>query len=137
MKAYELNVGDWIGAGYVSKVTGIDLGTDAIRLAGNIGWFKTNEHYPVAIEPEMFHLNGFSCHRDLDGVATYLHEADDYLVELQAYEEGDHWRVRIQRGPEASVSIKARYVHELQHAMRLMGLHDMANNFKIKEGSEE
>lgn len=80
----------------------------------------------------MFHLNGFSEHKDLDGVATYLNEADDDLVELQAYKEGNRWRFRLQRGPEAVVSIKAQYVHELQHAMRLMGLNDMANNFIIE-----
>ena len=135
MKTTELAICDWISpwsrvvALYAGQVETVDHGFHRLR--------KDSQVSPLEIKAEMFHLNGFSEHKDLDGVATYLNEADDYLVELQAYKERDRWRFRIQRGPEAVVSIKARYVHELQHAMRLMGLHDMANNFKVKEGVEQ
>lgn len=33
-------------------------------------------------------------------------------------------------------SIKLRYVHEFQHAMRLVGLADLADNFKVMEGGD-
>ncbi|MBQ8958143.1 MAG: hypothetical protein IJ057_06535 [Bacteroidales bacterium] len=92
---------------------------------------------PMPIAPETYRAIGFSCHTDLDGVETWLHEDPECLCELQAYKEGNRWRFRIQRGPEAVVSIKAQYVHELQHAMRLMGLNDMADNFKVKEGGDQ
>ena len=30
----------------------------------------------------------------------------------------------------------ANYVHQLQHAVRVMGLADLADNFKIEKGGE-
>ena len=130
MKTTELAICDWISpwsrvvALYAGQVETVEHGFHRLR--------KDHQVSPLPITAEMFHLNGFSEHKDLDGVATYLNEADDDLVELQAYKEGNRWRFRLQRGPEAVVSIKAQYVHELQHAMRLMGLNDMANNFIIE-----
>ncbi|MBQ0088527.1 MAG: hypothetical protein KBT27_04250 [Prevotellaceae bacterium] len=32
----------------------------------------------------------------------------------------------------AMISIQIKYVHELQHALRLCGLNDLADNFKIE-----
>ena len=133
----ELNVHDWVKVHNTCDRI-IRVGKTTIDVIGYLGIPAASFHLaPIAIEPEMFQLNGFGNYPDLDGVACYLHEDPDNLCELQAYKEGEFWRFRIQRGPEASVSIRARYVHELQHAMRLMGLHDMANNFKIKEGSNQ
>ena len=136
MTTIELMIGDWVDI-FPDYCQILSIDKKGRICTTTVSNYKVKSDIGLFIREEMFHLSGFSCHRDLDGVATYLNEADDYLVELQAYEEGDHWRFRIQRGPEASVSIRARYVHELQHAMRLMGLHDMANNFKIKEGSNQ
>lgn len=129
-------VGDWVDI-FPDYCQILSIRKNGRICTTEVSNYKVERDIGMFISEEMFRLNGFSCHRDLDGVATYLNESDDYLVELQAYKEGDHWRFRIQRGPEASVSIKTRYVHELQHAMHLMGLHKMAVNFKIKEGSEE
>lgn len=119
----------------------VTLGEDAFEKCSDNGTRFINKDElvlvgPIPIAPETFRAIGFSCHPDLDGVETWLHEDSEDLCELQAYKEGNRWRFRIQRGPEAVVSIKAQYVHELQHAMRLMGLHDMANNFKVQEGGD-
>ena len=155
MKPYELMIGDWVttpfvpflGKNLTERVEYLESSAIAenckrliaVKLSGTfLEMDSSNVRVePVRIEPEMFQLNGFGNYPDLDGVACYLHEDPYNHGELQAYKEGDFWRFRIQRGPEASVSIRARYVHELQHAMRLMGLHDMANNFKIKEGGNQ
>lgn len=136
MRANDFMIGDWVDI-FPTYCQILSIGKKGRLYTTEVSNYKVETDIGVFISEEMFHLNGFSEHRDLDGVATYLNEADDYLVELQAYKEGDHWRFRIQRGPEAVVSIKARYVHELQHAMRLMGLHDMANNFKVQEGDNQ
>ena len=136
MRANDFMIGDWVDI-FPTYCQILSIGKKGRLYTTEVSNYKVETDIGVFIQEEMFHLNGFSEHRDLDGVATYLNETDDYLVELQAYKEGDHWRFRIERGPEAVVSIKARYVHELQHAMRLMGLHDMANNFKVKEGGDQ
>ena len=134
MKPAELMINDWVMFQDPDTQETEMHQIEQDDFTGSDGFFHMFIGVPIL--EEMFNFNGFSEHKDLDEVATYLNEAEDYLLELQAYKEGDHWRFRIQRGPEAVVSIKARYVHELQHAMRLMGLYDMADNFKVQKGGD-
>lgn len=132
----ELMIGDWIETfPYYSQVL-------SIGKKGRI-WTTKASNYEVkwasgiTLTVEMLLKNGFRCYNEKNCAPVYLNECDDR--ELTIYQEGCDiysWRIRIQRGPDASVSIRTRYVHELQHAMRLMGLHDMANNFKVQEGGD-
>ncbi|MBR5377989.1 MAG: hypothetical protein IK135_02605 [Bacteroidales bacterium] len=137
MKTNELMIGDWVSAGYNSKVTGIDLNTDAIRIAGNIGWFKTNEHEPIPITPEILEANGFLID-DEDWFVWERRSGIYTLAEVKLYQEDDVWHAALY-GPEVCEidDLNIRFVHDLQHAMRLIGLHDFADNFVIKKGGQQ
>ena len=76
--------------------------------------------------------NGFIEQTTIDSGTDFILDDLKHGVEFLIYREGNKgFRLRIQRGPEANLSIKIQYVHELQHAMRLMGLNEMANTFKL------
>lgn len=84
---------------------------------------------PIPITSKILHDIGFSEHKDFDGHSTFLNETE--LHDLSVWEQDYKWRILIQQGSNASVSIGVRYVHELQHAMRLVGLTEMADGFKL------
>lgn len=133
MRANELMVNDWVGAGYVSRVTGIDLKTDAIRIGGNIGYFKANEHEPIPITPEILEANGFlkkENHTDVFYV-VFINSSPVYV----GPSIGDKWEVNIYQNGKIEMYIK--YVHELQHILRLQGLEKFADEFKLKEGGAQ
>ena len=133
MQANQFMVGDWVDI-FPTVCQILSIGKKGRIYTTEVSNYKVETYdIGVFIREEMLHLNGFRKYKDPDGEVTYLNETKDKLFELDAYKEGDCWRFRIQRGPEAHVSIKAKYVHQLQHAMRLMGLLELANNFKVQE----
>lgn len=133
MRVSELMIGDWIETfPDYSKVLSIDK-------KGRI-WTTEASNYElkfatgITLTSEMLLVNGFEIINEKYCAPAYLKECND--CELTIYQEGCDiftWRIRIQRGPDASVSIRTRYVHELQNAMRLMGLYKMADSFKIEK----
>ena len=133
MKTNELMIGDWVSAGYNSKVTGIDLNTDAIRIAGNIGWFKTNEHEPIPITPEILEANGFVPVEIRGGTEYSNPSAGVGLIKVDSY---DYWIENIEVGC-MSLHGSLKYVHEFQHALRLSGIVELADNFVIKKGGQQ
>lgn len=72
---------------------------------------------PIPLTEEILEKNGF---KQGEFINDYiLDDATFYLVEFNhsyLYEESD---------------IEINYVHELQHLLRLCGLNELANNFKI------
>ncbi|MBR5377987.1 MAG: hypothetical protein IK135_02595 [Bacteroidales bacterium] len=152
MNHKELMIGDWIL--YTTKAWKVidlmscgshypmTIGKDSFERCREDGVIFLDEKdiataLPLLISEQMFSANGFRRHDDPNGDFAYLLDVEEHELTAYIYDIPNVWRFQIQRGPEASVSIKARYVHQLQHAMRLMGLHDMANNFKIQEVSDQ
>ena len=130
MRVIDFMICDYVKVYYVDyPVKVVDITADCLYTTGTSNPVNEFDFFPVHITSEILAVNGFR-NFVADGEEAFLKEVGD--MELQLYKEGSPWRIRIQRGPEANVSIKAHYVHELQHALRLMGLCDMADNLKIK-----
>lgn len=132
MNTTELQQGDWVkpvDTIFPTKVLAI-LDFDEILCRPNDDDKATN-YYAICCEPipianELLELNGFE-----KVGAYYIIYAGQIIVgqknfSREFYADG--------RGPDSFIKIDhldLNYVHELQHFLRLIGLVDLANNFKI------
>lgn len=135
MKASELQIGDWVLWG--EQHSNIDGDYDL-------------EFYPHQIELTDFfflHVNDWEENEELEFVKPIkLDEeillankfqplGDDYVFEI--FERNTRFNLERQYHSKwyivvARVCQYIYYVHELQHALRLCGLNDLADNFKVE-----
>lgn len=133
MKANEIMIGDWVEYGqYITTVRSL---SDKIVLSGCVG--RLDEVRPVPITPEILEANGFSMD-DEDWFIWEKRSGIYTLAEVKMYQDDDVWHASI-FGPEVCEidDLNIRSVHDLQHALRLSGIIDMADNFKIKKGGQQ
>ena len=112
MKATELQIGDWILYG--------DKPVKVLQLSenGKYSWVK-----PIPLTPKILEKNGFWVMKKVDnGAEEYIAYATDGLI-FHYNRDNDYYF------PNTPISWK--YVHQLQHALRLCGLNELADNFKI------
>ena len=125
MKAKELMVGDWvclkddIKCELPLKVDGVL--TDDISLEGE-GFLGGAEGLirPIPITPKMLVRNGWK-------ETQYWHEYQDGKNTIQCCLPDMRGRIN---GIEIEY-FKCEYVHQYQHLLRLCGLNELADNFKI------
>lgn len=139
-------VGDWVANRNSSPMQIVAVDEDnAYACEGNEErpWiFGDNEGYepqPIEITRELLKANGWRAESFMatpwNGfVLTYYLVKDDGDIHLEFkcdtltiwfnYEKGND-------GSNADISIPIKYVHQLQQALRIVGLNEMANNFKI------
>lgn len=116
MEAKELMIWDWVyGLSHTPrKVQGLrDYNEENVVVAGH--WVNCNQLAPIPLTIEIIFTNnlpgniGFFVSNENDA-----EHPDGYYLEV--YGMGIYG---------------LRYVHELQHALRLCGLNDLADNFKV------
>ena len=125
MKAADLMIGDWVGRVFDDK--------RIIEDYRQVDWIRTGEigmRYckvwsigciePIPLTPEILEKNGWKeteyWHEYKDGntiIQCSLHKIWGIINEIEI----EHF--------------KCEYVHQLQHLLRLCGLDELANNFKI------
>ena len=140
MKATELMIGDWVGRVFDDKrieyrqVDGIRTGEIGMRYqkVWAIGCIE-----PIPLTPEILEKNGFK------KIDFSHYQINDRTLVLDADGKWDgevswHWVVT-----EMSTNSKGQnvvldyyvatlnYAHQLQHALRLCGLDELADNFKV------
>lgn len=151
MKARELQIGDWIKIGecdryhgFIGKIAAINSITNycivRVRIGDDI--FVQSDVFiediePTPLTPKILEKNGF---KKIDFSHYQIH---DRTLVLDADGQWDselswHWVVT-----EMSTNSKGQnvvldyyvatinYVHTLQHALRLCGLNELADNFQI------
>lgn len=133
MKAKDFMIGDWLQDehGFPMYVTAV--GTDYVYadFEGNEGdvWeyqdrdFRDGSAQPIELTPDMLLANGFTNDNGKYNLTvqekTYLRIEDmGRLFALNACGSIRNFRVR--------------YVHELQHILRLMDLSELADNFRLE-----
>lgn len=122
MKTQQLMLGDWVSHNGTPKTVDVIWGKevsldDPTKVWGSIYTDKFNEDEiePIPLTPEILEKNGFSLQSD----NTELFKLDTYWLgcELGTFRihnlNKDWWQFGL---------AKIRYVHELQHAMRLCGI---------------
>ncbi len=155
MKANELMIGDWVQYnGVVCRVYGLELpsprknerfNNKAIIHLWHNGFIDALEEdvFPIPLTAEILEKNGL--HMGENVISD--EKAEPYYTPTKIVLSKDEWMVnpmagfsiwqlglshhetRIDEG--GYMHIRINYVHELQHALRLCGLNDMADNFQI------
>ena len=112
MKATELMIGDWMYC--YGKSTKITILTNADIIATEIGDVVIT---PIPLTPEILEKNGWWFNTE----DMWLHDEVDFDIEK--------WDGRFQCYDINQIKLDS--VHELQHALRLCGLDELADNFKV------
>ena len=124
IKCRDLMVGDWCcdKHGFPMQITNVGDDYAYATFEGNEGdpWEfddKDDQPKPIPITPEILEKNGWW----FDTKDMWLHDEVEFCIEIwdgrfQCYDIND---------------IKLDSVHQLQHTLRLCGLNELADNFKI------
>lgn len=131
MKATELMIYDWV---YIREYP---MRQEAKQMMEDYFFRSLCEFEPIPLTEELLEKNGFEKYRE--GVYRLITETDAIIIEPMKIESrlGNKWYWFHNKDREMKV-VKPRiaypfvYVNELQHALRLCGLWDLANDFKIK-----
>ncbi len=138
MKANELMLGDWVRVKGASPAQVVMIDQYDIVTSLSEHWINESNLEAVEITPEILEANwfiksGYTC-RCVHNLADFDNHADlDYNLKFSTFEikrmKNRAWTVRLY--------MDARYVHKLQHALRLAGLDDLADNFIIEKGGTQ
>lgn len=151
MKCKELQIGDWIADnnGFQWQITGVGDDYAYATFEGNEGdpWeFNDKDDQPegIPLTKEMLDANGFRYEEQYGqyhtrSIVGSYHATSKMCVSVtwRKFPEGVHVAYYIDcfNNNEHNgnwVTLQSNlYVHTLQHALRLVGLDDIANNFKI------
>ncbi len=131
MRPDEVMIGDWL------LFTDPDTGeTGPAQIDKDDIGFDNEEFWdlfkPIPITPETLEDNGFVKTERNYHILQFGEVIFGRSPTGEYYADG--------RGPYNFIKIYnlyLKYVHELQHALILAGLYDLAINFKIKEGGEK
>ena len=134
MKANELMIGDFVRIKDVTvRVKEISARIERCCFEDKYGsYWAFGSYWPKEVEPvpltkEMLFANGFNKYVSCRGKTYYGYTTDHkILFEIMEWVEGNL---------ETAVGgryIELKYVHELQHLLRLAGLGKVADEFKVK-----
>lgn len=134
MKATELMISDWVETSQGDRqITTIGkyiatFGTDPELDADNFSHLQ-----PINLDAYILGRNGFKYFQDEEypEVEAYRLDVDDVKISIIHSFGDDYFTAWIHRNDDNDVNIPVHFVHELQHALRLMGLEEMADNFKV------
>ena len=113
MNARELMIGDWVDDTTVhpeSKVLGIEDGEVLVKRKSDRWFYRTHESNikPIPLTPEMVER------------LSYIKELVMFWDDRKTEETGENWyEACINCDNGNTLTIDIRYVHELQHALRL------------------
>ena len=117
-------VNDWVANQYGTPIQIYSTGDNgAYANTGDTLWvFEDNEYkpQPIPLTPEILEKNGWK-------ETEYWHEYQDGNTIIQ-YSLSNIWGII--NGIEIE-HFKCEYVHQLQHLLRLCGLNELADNFKV------
>ena len=123
MKANELMIGDWVlFSGELKRVKSIvvsDNGVERIYVFGNTCQVSTINAYiqPIPLTPEILKKNGWE-YNNYNNETEY---EEEYYVDENGFDihiNGKNFEVRC----IDAVNIQLKYLHELQHALKLCGI---------------
>lgn len=121
MKATDLMIWDWVYNSYHKKNIQWNYG-EMFCPNGNpvIG----KDLYPIPLTPEILEKNGFNHH-------GCVSKNEQYQVMIQHWSKDNLALNKVGKHGNPVFIPDLIYVHELQHALRLCGLYELADNFKI------
>ena len=120
-------IGDWVisnkrGKNEIVKVVSFDGGINCCWIGADcfLGLVACEDLSPISLTPEILEKNGWK-------ETQYWHEYQDGKNTIQCCLPDMRGRIN---GIEIE-NFKCEYVHQYQHLLRLCGLDELADNFKI------
>lgn len=133
MRFTELMINDWVYVDWVIKgnfqVTGIDK--IEMQTTATSNYMGHEYAHPIPITPEILEANEFTKETVCNGEQRYLLHIGELCIIWANLAKSEY---DIQTNKGRLQGIKLDSIHELQHALRLIGLNDFADNFKIMKG---
>lgn len=126
MKTNELMIGDWVMHTdkplYIAGIYGERVYDDDNNV------YRIEKITPIPLTPEILEKNGFDTSNKLSifqgiGCIVIVANRDEYKFIHIIKDNGD-------KSSDTKIYYEELYVHELQHALRLCGLNDYADNLK-------
>ena len=119
MKTSELQLGDRVSClGDPVRVVSLSFNDDEpigiISPLKKIFTFREKDVYPIILDESILMQNNFN----------------PEIVAWWRPSEGDSFKIAIMNN-DTSLCAKVKYVHELQHALQLCGLSELAENLKV------
>ena len=151
MKATELMIGDWVclkddtKCEFPLKVDGVLTNDISLEGEGFLGGVDGLIR-PIPLTPEILEKNEWKSDNNISeclGIEVFASEKNKCCVEFdgedeysfntyERWEDTDYYGAPMDWGYRYITSIcHLRYVHELQRALRLCGLNELADNFKV------
>ena len=135
MKANELMTGDKVMVKVLSQIPD----TYVLHTWTANDYSRDIQVKPITLTPEILEKNGFvqEDDADMDAIAykcfceilTGHYSANDIIV---SYDGSKEFTITNDLGyPCDEITLYRTKVHELQHALRLCGLNELADNFKV------
>lgn len=125
MEASELMIGDYLRYKSSKRIIQIesvwDDGVNYDYCQGELDWIEEEKIEPIPLTKVMLEANGLH-YTSTWGAWMYVAPNRKFIMVIDDKEEGFGIH---------STKIRFKYVHELQHALRLCGLKDLADNFKV------
>ena len=138
MLCKELQISDWVTSdkGIPMHITNIGEDSAYATWEGDEGYpwlFSDSKGYgpqPILLTPEILEKNGFGFVKSSDRDSVWNGWWINKGLELATccLDKEGNWPCYINI---YDLNIKCEYVHQLQHALRLCGLDDLADNFKV------
>lgn len=135
MNAKDLMIGDWVRItrsqwheGSTQKV--LDVYENGSIRTKHISPVLEDSYEPIPLTPEILEANGF-----LKLSCFYEAQIGDTNITIQRCKD---WKnnqkkyINVLKRPSYYHIMYPEYVHELQHALRLCGLNEIADNFKVE-----
>lgn len=122
----DLSIGDWVMVkGKAVKVESLGKIRNYVELEGSLALFHIKAVQPIPITPEILEKNGWLPPRKAIELDTWWWtNGTDTAIEANEY--NGEWHLTIIEQKEIQyrnrVGIGLKYLHELQHAIRLAGI---------------
>lgn len=127
MKPTELMIGDWVDI-FPDYCQILSIGKKGRIYTTTVSNYKVESDIGIYITPAILEANGFEKveNHTEHFYRAYINHSPIYMTPTI----GDQWEVSIYQNGKLEMYIK--HVHELQHILRLQGLTDFADQFKVK-----
>ena len=116
LKFTDLMIGDWVlFEGTPAKILGVEIYGNTLYVQINLtDLWHVSGFEPIPLTPEILEKNGL----DNDPYGCHFKEDEYMALEISVEEEGIYWTINYN---EYGI-LKLKYVHQLQHALKLCGI---------------
>lgn len=136
MKANELQIGDWVSyKNHVGLVSSLTTNGVCVNFNNSFVGADDSEITPIPLTEKILKANadGGSC--SFNEFRSLYHLKNNGYHQDITIEFDKSWFVpfvEITGMGRTTIKVDMQYVHELQHALRLCGLNDLADSFKVE-----